>query len=224
MNENISVIIRTKNEERWIGHSIQSVIEKIKNPEIIIIDNKSEDDTLNIAKHFIKDTSLSESDPNKYVDIKILKINEYTPGKAINLGIKNSSNSYCMVLSAHCVLQNFNISIIEKTSDYSAIFGKQIPVWNGKKITKRYIWSHFGNDEVINMYSNSERRYFFHNAASFFKKDFIIDNPFNENLLGKEDRYWANEIVNKNFKILYDPSFIVDHHYTINGNTWKGLG
>ena len=45
------------------------------------------------------------------------------------------------------------------------------------------------------------------------------------NIIGKEDRYWANHVIQKNEKTLYDPiSFEVDHHYTANGNTWKGVG
>ena len=34
-----SVIIRSRNEENWIGHCIQSLIENLDQPEIIIIDN-----------------------------------------------------------------------------------------------------------------------------------------------------------------------------------------
>ena len=45
---NISVIIRTRNEERWIGHSIQSVLNHLPNSEIIIVDNKSNDETIKI--------------------------------------------------------------------------------------------------------------------------------------------------------------------------------
>ena len=49
----VSVIIRSKNEERWIGHSIQSVIDTFNDVEIIIVDNGSKDDTLFITKNFI---------------------------------------------------------------------------------------------------------------------------------------------------------------------------
>ena len=52
--KNVSVIIRTKNEERWIGHAIQSVLDNIHKPEIIIVDNFSKDSTLQIVNHFIK--------------------------------------------------------------------------------------------------------------------------------------------------------------------------
>ena len=46
----ISVIIRTKNEERWIGHCIQSIIDYLNKPEIIIIDNFSNDGQIGIFK------------------------------------------------------------------------------------------------------------------------------------------------------------------------------
>ena len=35
--DKISVVIRTRNEERWIGHVIQSVIDHLDKPEIIIM-------------------------------------------------------------------------------------------------------------------------------------------------------------------------------------------
>ena len=57
-----------------------------------------------------------------------------------------------------------------------------------------------------------------------YEKKFLLKNPFNENLTSKEDRYWAQEVIKKNKSILYDPNLEVDHHYTPNGNTWKGLG
>ncbi len=47
---------------------------------------------------------------------------------------------------------------------------------------------------------------------------------FDEELVGKEDRYWAKIIVEKKLKYLYEPTHVVEHHYTENGNTWKGLG
>ena len=55
----VSVVIRTKNEERWIGHTIQSVTDKLYKPEIIIVDDNSTDNTLQIVKSFVQDNSLS---------------------------------------------------------------------------------------------------------------------------------------------------------------------
>ena len=220
----ISVIIRSRNEERWIGHAIQSVIDHLPNSEIIIVDNNSTDETINIIRLFILDPNLSETDNTKYINIKILKIDDYTPGKSLNLGIENASFQTCVILSAHCVINKINISKhLSDLNNYSAIFGNQIPIWNGKKISKRYIWSHFEKKNCVNMFSKLENRYFFHNAISICNKSFLLSNPFDENLSSKEDRYWANNIIKNGKKILYDPELEIFHYYTKNGNTWKGL-
>ena len=94
----------------------------------------------------------------------------------------------------------------------------------GKRITKRYIWSNFGDKQKLNLFSKSENRYFIHNALIFYNKNFLLKNPFDENLQGKEDRYWINDMIKKGKKSLYDPVLSADHHYTPNGNTWKGIG
>ena len=221
---NFSVILRAKNEGDWIGHCIQSLLDNIKNPEIIILDNESSDDTLQIVKAFKKNKKLDSKNFN-YTNIKIYTIKDYTPGRSINFGVKKSANENIIIISAHCILKKFPInSILNNLKKYKGIFGNQIPIWKGKKISKRYIWSNFTNKKVINMFSKQEERYFFHNAASVFKKSTLKKIPFDEELSGKEDRYWANKIVNSKMKYLYDPGFVVDHHYTVNGATWKGLG
>lgn len=226
MNKNqFSVIIRTRNEERWVGHTIQSVLDNLFRPEIIIIDDSSTDCTIEIAKRFQSNPNLNDKSSPNYTDIKIHTINDYTPGKAINMGVKLSSNLNLMVISSHCVINEFNESkVINDLDNYSAIFGKQIPIMDGKKITKRYIWEHFGDKEVVNMFSKMENRFFFHNAFAFYKKETLTKFKFDEYLSGKEDRYWAVDIVKNNLEYLYDPSIIVSHHYTQNGNTWKGNG
>ena len=50
----VSVIIRSKNEEKWIRLVLQSSIlsQTIKNLEIILVDNNSTDNTVKIAKSF----------------------------------------------------------------------------------------------------------------------------------------------------------------------------
>ena len=224
-SENLSVIIRNKNEERWIGHAIQSIIDLVDRPEIIVIDNNSTDNSLNIVKNFMQDPLLNKKNSRNYTKVKIINIKDYTPGKSINLGVKNSKKDYILIMSAHCVLKKINIdSLKKKIKKYCGIFGNQNPIWNGKKITKRYIWSHFIENEKENMFSNLENRYFFHNAISFFSRKTLKKKPFDEFIQGKEDRYWINQRVKEREKFLYDPSILVDHHYTVDGNTWKGIG
>ena len=51
-----------------------------------------------------------------------------------------------------------------------------------------------------------------------------MNDPMPEEFPGKEDRFWAEKIINNGEKILYTPEFSVNHFFTSNGATWKGIG
>ena len=48
----VSVVVRTKNEEKHIGYCIQSLTDFIGKPEIVIVDNESTDNTIPIINRF----------------------------------------------------------------------------------------------------------------------------------------------------------------------------
>ena len=78
----ISVLIRTKNEEKWIGHSLKGVFNQKVDAEVevIIIDNNSTDYTVEVAK--------------RYPISKAINISEFLPGRALNDGIRASTGDY----------------------------------------------------------------------------------------------------------------------------------
>jgi len=213
--DNVSVIIRNHNEREYIGFAIQSVLDYIPNSEILIIDDSSIDDSIEVVKLF-----------SNRSNIKIHTIDDYAPGKAINYGVNLSKNNIILVLSAHSQITKMDLGYIRtQLKTYSAIFGNQIPIYRGKKITKRYIWSHFvDNTEIDNMYSTIEARPFLHNAFCFYNKKDLTESPFDESLSGKEDRYWAADVLSKGKSYLYTPKIEINHYYTTNGATWKGIG
>ena len=109
MSDKFSVIIRCKNEERWVGHAIQSVIDHIPNNEIVIVDNNSKDRSLEIAKA----VKTRFKGTMSYTDINIINLDEYSPGAALNLGVINSSYENIVILSAHCVIKKFDPKTIK---------------------------------------------------------------------------------------------------------------
>jgi len=210
-----SVVIRNRNEERYIGHCIQSVVDFLGDDvQIIIVDNESTDESIRIVNTF------------DYLNINHLTIskNVYTPGKSLNMGIERCDNEVTLVISAHCEIVSWTNWIPKKIKSLGAIWGKQIPIWDGKRVTPRYLWSNFGEEVVTNHWCESENRYFFHNAFSVFNTEHIKKYKFDERLSGKEDRYWATEQIDMGYDIVYNPEYVVKHHYTHNGATWKGVG
>ena len=212
--DNISVIIRNRNENEYIGFAIQSCLDHFNKPEIIIVDNNSTDDSLHTVNLFKDRTT-----------INIIPINDYTPGKSINLGVKHATKDTILVLSAHSQITKVDLRAIKDDLNRAvAVFGQQIPIYKGKKISKRYIWSHFKEDHIVNMFSKIENRQFLHNAFCFYNREFLLRNPMPEKYPAKEDRYWAIDMVSKGYNYYYDPQVVCNHYYTTNGATWKGIG
>lgn len=205
----VSVIIRNYNEQEFIGVAIQSVLDHIPNAQIIIADNNSTDSSLDIISLF---------DYN----ISVINIDNYTPGRSLNAAIQLCNHDIILILSAHAQIVNFDIELVKfKLKTNAAIFGNQIPIFKGKRIIKHDIWTHFINDECINMFSHLENRPFLHNAFCLYNKKDLLETPFDESLPGKEDRWWAFDILKKQKQYAYMPQLEVNHFYTTNGATWK---
>ena len=87
----VSIIIRTKNEEKWIGLCLEAVFTQIVDAdiEVVLVDNDSTDHTIKVAK--------------RYPVSRFCNIKKFLPGKALNDGIRISKGNYLVCLSAHCI-------------------------------------------------------------------------------------------------------------------------
>ena len=210
----ISIILRNRNENEYIGFALQSICDHIPDAEVIVIDNNSSDDSLDVVTLF-----------NTRLDISVVNIDNYTPGRSLNKAVGLCTNDTILVLSAHSQVTKMDLGYVQQQlKTHCAVFGNQTPIYRGKRINKRYIWSHFVDSEVVNMHSTIEDRPFLHNAFCFYNKSDLIETPFDEELSTKEDRYWAIDILKEDKSYLYTPQIEVNHYYTGNGATWKGLG
>ena len=198
----VSIIIRTKNEERWISSCLSSIQEQSFNDyEIIIVDNKSTDQTISKAKKFnIK---------------KIVEIDEYYPGKALNLGINEASGEFIVCLSVHCIPVNKEwlgilVEAIQGNKNYAGVYGRQQPMSFSSLADKRDLLLVFGLDKKIQVKDS-----FFHNANSIIRKDVWKKFPFDEHITNIEDRIWGKEVIQNGYNLLYEPEASVYHYHGI---------
>jgi CMP-N-acetylneuraminic acid synthetase len=197
----ISIIIRTKNEERWVTPCLTSVFSQdYKDYEVIIVDNKSSDKTLEKALQF---------------DItKVLTCEDYRPGLAINMGIRESKGEYIVCLSGHCtpVNEKWLSNLLRNFDDkeVAGVYGRQEPLAFTPDSDKRDLSIIFGLDRRV-----QRKDSFFHNANSMIKKALWDEVPFDETITNIEDRVWAEKMLRKGNKIVYEPSASVYHYHGI---------
>ncbi len=207
----VSIIIRTKNEEDWINHCLEMIYKQdFEDFEVILVDNLSIDNTVQIAKRY----------PVK----KIINIQDFLPGLALNMGIRESVGEYIVCLSAHCIPKNNHwlkklLANFKNNKTLAGVYGRQLPVSFTDPIDKRDLLITFGRDKRIQI-----KDYFFHNANSMLRRDVWDEFPFNEKATNIEDRIWGKQVTESGYQIIYDPEPAVYHHHGLHqGNTLKRL-
>lgn len=196
----ISIIIRTKNEERWIGHCLKMIQKQtISDYEIILVDNASTDNTISVAKRHGID--------------RLVQVDPFKPGHALNEGIRASSGEYITCLSAHCIpkdeywlnnlLKNFS-----ESEGIAGVYGRQLPVSFTDPVDKRDLLIVFGLDKRIQV-----KDYFFHNANSMILRDVWEKYPFDEEVTNIEDRVWGKKVIQSGYRLIYEPEASVYHHH-----------
>lgn len=197
----VSIIVRAKNEEKWIGICLKNILsQSYKNFEIILVDSGSTDKTIEKARQF---------------PLEVINITDFRPGYAINEGIRNSSGDIIVCLSSHCIPSNNdwlrNLIAPLKDNEICCVYGRQLPMNFTSAIDKRDLAVVFGEDSRLQIKDG-----YINNANSAFRRLDWEQYPFDELTTNIEDRIWGNLMISLGRKILYEPSAKVFHHHGIN--------
>ena len=207
----VSVILRSKNEEKWIRRCIKSILnQSYKDVEIILVDNNSDDRTVDIAK----------SEGVK----KILMISDFKPGRALNMGCEAAEGDILIFLSAHCIPKDNDwitnlVNPLLTHEEVVGSYGRQLPLSYTLPADARDLLITFGRDFKI-----QTNEIFFHNANSAILKSIWKLHPFDDQVPNIEDRLWAKDVISHGFKLAYTPYAPVYHYHGLHhGNKIERL-
>lgn len=198
----ISLIIRGKDECHWLKRLIPILKSQTIDFELIYVDNASSDDSVSFVQQ-------------QWPDAIIRTISHFTPGKALNIGIKASNGTTVAFLSCHCLpLKTDWLEVLVKPIQEGRAkitYGRQVPLGDvGDLSIKRELRYTFKLDSVL-----QEKDYFFHNANSAVSKELLDEMPFNEELSHVEDLVWAKDMITNGECIFYNADATVNHYHGI---------
>lgn len=198
----ISVIIRAKNEEAWIrrclfGVKTQQVDHEV---EVVLVDNMSTD--LTVAKA-----------QSVWPDLTLVTIEEFLPGRALNLGIEAARGDLIVCLSAHCIPvdDQWLAALARNLEDgVAGVYGRQLPTASTSPSDRRDLTIVFGLDRKV-----QRKDPFFHNANSMMPRAVLNEFRFRDDVTNIEDRLWAEQVLRSGMTITYEPDAQVFHHHGI---------
>ncbi len=190
--------MRCYNEEKHIGRLLSGLLAQTLPPdEILVVDSGSTDATLSIASRF----------PVKIIHVRK---EEFSFGRALNIGCQNAGNDFLVIVSAHVypVYTSWADEILKPFDDpkVALVYGKQ----RGNETTKfseRQVFKKWFPDTVL----ASQRHPFCNNANAAIRRELWEKHPYDEQLTGLEDLSWAKTITEENYEIYYEPKAVVIH-------------
>ncbi len=210
----VSIIISCRNEEKYIGKCLDSIIEqdfKKENLEVLVVDGASEDKTKEIVKSYTE----------KYPFIKVLENpKKYTPF-GLNIGVKDARGEIIVRMDAHAGYEKDYISksvkyLGESGADNIGGVIKTAPAEN--TISARAIAlsiSHFwgAGGSYFRTGSDRTREVDTVFGGCYKREVFEKIGLFNENLIRSQDIEFNKRLKKAGGKILLVPD-IVAYYYS----------
>lgn len=178
VNRKISIVIRNKNEANALEKTLSILTKLYKDDfnEIILVDNESKDNSVKVA--------------NKY-NCKIVTINNFTYGKALNKGINVAKNRYVLLLSSHAIPigKSFFITALDEFRN------------NDKLAGIRFINSFQNYERALknNFHIVDGLKYGLMNACAMIDKEVWKSHKFDENIVASEDKKWSKEVLKEGY-------------------------
>jgi rhamnosyltransferase len=211
-NPETSIIIRTKNEQRWIGTVLEKLFKQTyKDFEVLIIDSGSTDKTLEIAKEF---------------PVKIIQIapEDFNYPYALNYAISHSqATKYIVSIVAHALpISNTWLSDgIENFSQFDKVCGVYGLV---EALPDSTFWDKALQNGWSFIYRHIYPRQKIHKKAymgvmgftnAMFLKELWDKQHFDENYgAGGEEGPWIQYWFDRGYIVIQDVKFTVKHsHY-----------
>ncbi len=203
----VSCVIRTLNEAELLHRCITTLREQQGDheTEFVVVDSGSTDETTSIAKGLGAKLLFVDKQPLK----------EFDYSRALNLGIAATTGDYVVSISAHAIptTSTWLLPMLSHFSDdrVVGVYSRQEPwphaVWTELARIQRQFSSasRVFEGEAL----DSEMR--FSNVASVFRKS--TWNQCRFTLPAGEDRDWAQRMLNRGCRIVYEAGTAVYHSH-----------
>lgn len=214
----ISVVVPVYNVEKYLEKCLQSLIEQCySDMEIVVVDDKSTDRSLCIAKKY-----------EKYNNVKVISKEKNTGlSDSRNVGIRESRGQYIMFLDSDDYVEDgciFKIQEIAKKENEPDIvyfgYSEEYESTNEKYIKYGYVSQKdkIYTGEEFAIAELKQRNLYAAACFGIYNREFIVrNNLYFESGLLHEDELWTPQVILRANKV-YTSDYVFYHYLRRNGS------
>jgi glycosyltransferase involved in cell wall biosynthesis len=192
-----TVIIRAKNEAKWLDATLRGVLSQRRPPaQVIVIDSGSTDDTLAIARRHP-------------IEVMEMPAEEWGYSRAINVAAQRATEEFLVILSAHCtpvddlwlehLLEPFDDPTVAGVWGPSVRPGRPVPPPQPPQ------------RQEPGSYGAHNRAWGLSNPNAAVRRDLWKEFPFDERLPAAEDKAWGMHAMHLGYSLVHHPAAAVWH-------------
>lgn len=207
----ISIIIPAKDEAQNIARCLESIFrQKVSfSFEVMVIDSGSSDNTTGIVRLF--------------PGVKLVEIPPETfgHGRTRNLGAEMTTGDVIIYLNADAIpvddrwLYHLAAPLLDgPDKDLAGVFSRHLPKTNCHLYMVRDLLKSMPGDRPeVRTHASVLDFMVFSTVSCAIRRDLWRSDPFQDDILIAEDQQWARRILEKGYKILYQPASMVYHSH-----------
>lgn len=207
----LSVVIPSLNPGRHLPDLLPSLLEQKPRPpdEIILVDSGSTDGSLEIAARFEA--------------VRVISIERFSHGGSRNLGVREARGEIVVCMTQDALPRDPDwlamlIEPLQRDPTVAATYSRQVPYPDAPPMERFFLNTYFppgppirrerGERETIGL-----RDAFFSNVSAAYRRDLLLQYPFDEALVMSEDQQVSRDFQMAGYAVEYCPDSVVLHSH-----------
>lgn len=210
----VSVVIPVLNAGTYLPELLPAIFSQKPSPpdEVVLIDSNSTDNTREIAASFDR--------------VRVIPITRFSHGGSRNLGAYHARGEFIVFMSQDAKPRGTDwmekLLIPFEDPQVAATYSRQVPYDNANPMEKYFLQTHFPPGLAARRVRDGHRPLELHdvflsNVSSAYRRQVLIDHPFDEELIMSEDQQISRDLLNAGYAVVYQPASVVthSHNYTL---------
>lgn len=210
----VSVAIPVLNAGNYLPELLPAILNQKPSPpdEILLMDSNSTDNTREIAATFER--------------VRVIPIVKFSHGGSRNIGAAEAKGSIIVFMSQDAKPRGEDwlekLIIPFEDPQVAATYSRQVPYDDANPMEKYFLQTHFPGGLAVRRAREKHRPLtladvFFSNVSSAFRRQALLEHPFEEDLIMSEDQQVSRDLLNAGYAVVYQPASVVthSHNYTL---------